>query len=147
MKLPAGLKITTFDCGDSNYVSILHHKDAELTNACIRDGWSFSKRKGSYCFERPFKKHSHFFGYVYFVWENSTNRFETHSYLKKTHRGKGYGSKLYSHAIGVALRRGKRIGSSWYPSDGACRVWEGNYITKRFKIRKYGLTYLVQGRK
>lgn len=151
MKWPADFKVTTFKCihGDG-YICICHHVDAKLNRVAVNSGWSLSKKTGA-IWDRAgdiFVKKSHLLGYVE-LHKKYRGRFATHSYVKQKYRGKGYGSKLYSHAIGYAIKKGYKVGSSYFPSDAARGTWSGKYLNSRYKITKYadGLVFYVQRKK
>lgn len=62
--------------------------------------------------------------------------FETHSFLRPSLRGKGYGALIYGVAIQYCLDKDIKIGSSYYPSDQAIRLWDSKLLNSNFNIRK-----------
>jgi len=84
------------------------------------------------------KKDPHFIEMGYVRIEGSNKKgFETHSFLKSSLRGKGYGSLLYGIAIQYCLNQKLKIGSSYYPSDNAIRLWDSKNLNSNFVIKKW----------
>lgn len=96
---------------------------------------------------RMFSDRRHILGFVQLEYDSFVKRYVTHSYIKTKYRKKGYGAKMYAHAISFILQKKKKVGSYWGMSEEACFMWKGKYLNSRYKIRKYGLAFVVQGKK
>lgn len=87
-------------------------------------------------------------GYVRLVLHPFEYRqYVTHSSLQKGLWNRGFGVRMYAHAIRFCLRRGYKVRSSTEPSWLAKRVWNSKRLNSKFSIRYRDNQYLVISKK